>query len=232
MFLAKLLCGNEVHLDPDESPSKAAQYRALTVPPTCLIPNLEYNSMTGHAGGSQVFVVYENGRAYPDYLVRYYHGKRDTKRTPYKSRRDAMAKSKNYHASSKKMMADLATENSDSGDLEEVVGSSSSSPSVSTNNSSLNFIWASSTPTYSSSLNWTWEFRDGSGWKQYGPVERATLEDGYQAYLLDRSNNTVQIKMDEWTYEVDVDTKTETNIQHSSRQVRNVRRRVGPAAVP
>jgi hypothetical protein len=32
----------------------------------------------------------ENGRAYPDYLVRYYRGKRDPKRTPYKSKRQAM----------------------------------------------------------------------------------------------------------------------------------------------
>jgi hypothetical protein len=39
----------------------------------------------------QVWIVYENGRAYPDYLVRYYKGKRD-KRTPYESLQEAEAK--------------------------------------------------------------------------------------------------------------------------------------------
>ena len=39
----------------------------------------------------QVWIVYENGRAYPDYLVRYYKGKRD-KRTPYGSLQEAEAK--------------------------------------------------------------------------------------------------------------------------------------------
>jgi hypothetical protein len=33
----------------------------------------------------------ENGRAYPDYLVRYYRGKRDPKRSPYESKQDVAA---------------------------------------------------------------------------------------------------------------------------------------------
>jgi hypothetical protein len=35
-------------------------------------------------------VVYENGRAYPEYLVRYYKGPRDPERTPYESLKDAV----------------------------------------------------------------------------------------------------------------------------------------------
>ena len=40
---------------------------------------------------SQVFIVYENGRAYPRYIVRYYRGNRDPARTPYTSREEARA---------------------------------------------------------------------------------------------------------------------------------------------
>jgi hypothetical protein len=35
----------------------------------------------------------ENGRAYPDYLVRYYRGNRDPKRTPYVSKHEGMQRS-------------------------------------------------------------------------------------------------------------------------------------------
>jgi hypothetical protein len=38
---------------------------------------------------SQVWIVYENGRAYPQYLVRYMRGGRDPARTPYASRAEA-----------------------------------------------------------------------------------------------------------------------------------------------
>ena len=37
---------------------------------------------------SKIWVVYENGRAYPDYLLRYYRGRRDPRRTPFASKRD------------------------------------------------------------------------------------------------------------------------------------------------
>ena len=30
-----------------------------------------YDTVTGETGGSKVYVVYENGRAYPEYLVTY-----------------------------------------------------------------------------------------------------------------------------------------------------------------
>jgi type II secretory pathway pseudopilin PulG len=81
MFLAKLLVGSSIELPRDQT---------LTVPPHDPTNNLKYNSVTGETGGSKVWIVYENGRAYPDYLVRYYRGKRDPKRTPYKSKRQAM----------------------------------------------------------------------------------------------------------------------------------------------
>ena len=80
MFLTKLLCGNEVDLGSD---------RSLMCPPLDRKTGYRYNSVTGNTGGSQVWIVYENGRAYPDYLVRYYRGIRDPLRTPYGSRKEA-----------------------------------------------------------------------------------------------------------------------------------------------
>jgi hypothetical protein len=83
MFLTKLLVGNEIKINRHESPSINAECRALSVPPINPVTGLKYNTVTGRTKGSQVWIVYENGRAYPDYLVRYYRGERDKKRTPF-----------------------------------------------------------------------------------------------------------------------------------------------------
>ena len=52
-------------MDRDISDQKAQECRALTVPP--VDPNsavgAKYNTVTGNTGGSQVWIVYENGRA-------------------------------------------------------------------------------------------------------------------------------------------------------------------------
>ena len=90
MFLTKLLVGNHVFLDRDVSSAKASEYRKLTVPPVDTKTGYKYNTVTGNTGGSQVWVVYENGRAYPDYVVRYYRGARDEIRTPYATKAEAM----------------------------------------------------------------------------------------------------------------------------------------------
>lgn len=66
----------------------------LTRPPDFKIEGPKYNTVRGntHANDksptSTVFVVYENGRAYPHYLVRYYIGERDPKRTAYATKAD------------------------------------------------------------------------------------------------------------------------------------------------
>jgi hypothetical protein len=64
MFLAKLLVGNEVVLDRDASAAKAAEYRKLIVPPIMPGSNVKFNTVKGTTGGSDVWIVYENGRAY------------------------------------------------------------------------------------------------------------------------------------------------------------------------
>jgi hypothetical protein len=74
MFLTKLLVGNEIWIDRKESPSKKVECRSLIVPPTNPITGLRYDTVTGITRDSRVWIVYENGRAYPEYLVRYYRG--------------------------------------------------------------------------------------------------------------------------------------------------------------
>lgn len=93
MFLTKLLVGKEVLMNRDKSTSKATECKKLIIPPTDPATNLKYNTVTGHTAGSQVWVIYENGRAYPDYLVRYYRGSRDRKRTPFENEVEAMKRS-------------------------------------------------------------------------------------------------------------------------------------------
>ena len=62
MFRVKLLVGAEVRIMPKDktlihAPAKPGGGR--------------YDTVTGETGGSKVYVVYENGRAYPEYLVTY-----------------------------------------------------------------------------------------------------------------------------------------------------------------
>lgn len=83
-----------------------------------------FNTVSGHTGGgkyhvgaackenhpwSKVWVVYENGRAYPMYLVKYYTGARDPTRTPYATRREAIVGTKRIGGNSRLSMASLAS---------------------------------------------------------------------------------------------------------------------------
>ena len=62
VMLTKLLAGEEQHIMPND--------RSLRFPPKK--PNgARFDTVTGDTGGSKVYVVYENGRAYPEYLVTY-----------------------------------------------------------------------------------------------------------------------------------------------------------------
>jgi WWE domain len=81
MFLSKLLVGKAVEMD---------GYNTLTAPPLDDRSKMRYNTVTGTQCGSPIYIVYENGRAYPEYLVRYYRSQhRDTQRTPYRNKEEA-----------------------------------------------------------------------------------------------------------------------------------------------
>jgi hypothetical protein len=64
-FLVKALIGEAKHLIQDSS---------LRTPPQKDKPNPlgfaeAYDSVSGDTGGSKVYMVYENGRVYPEYLI-------------------------------------------------------------------------------------------------------------------------------------------------------------------
>ena len=80
MFMVKLNVGEHIEL---------AQDPTLSVPPLNETTGNKYNTVSGTTQDAHVFIVYENGRAYPEYLVRFYRGGRDTDRTPFATREEA-----------------------------------------------------------------------------------------------------------------------------------------------
>ena len=62
-LLTRLLVGDAVHIMPS-NPN-------LKFPPEKPGSRIRYNTVTGITGGSKVYIVYENGRAYPNYRVVY-----------------------------------------------------------------------------------------------------------------------------------------------------------------
>lgn len=62
-LLTRLLVGDTVHIMPNDS--------SLKFPPLVPGSNMRYNTVTGDTGSSKVYIVYENGRAYPEYRVVY-----------------------------------------------------------------------------------------------------------------------------------------------------------------
>ena len=79
MFLVTLNVGESIQLQQSD--------QTLCAPPVKNKATGErYNTVTATTKGSRVWIVYENGRAYPSYLVRYYCGYRDWTRTPLKTK--------------------------------------------------------------------------------------------------------------------------------------------------
>ena len=63
MFYAQVILGKTIVQNPNEN---------LTHPP--LVPDSQidrYDSVQGHTGHSDVFMVYANKKAYPEYLITY-----------------------------------------------------------------------------------------------------------------------------------------------------------------
>ena len=63
LLLVKLLVGEAVAIPPNRD--------LVDAPDRCDGSGLRYDTVQGHTGGSDVFIVYQNGRAYPEYRVQY-----------------------------------------------------------------------------------------------------------------------------------------------------------------
>ena len=91
MFLVKLLVGRAKELNHNESEGMRAYCRSLVTPPVDS-GALRYDTVTGKTDcNTKIHVVYDNGRAYPEYLVRYYKGPRDPERTKFETYEDAIS---------------------------------------------------------------------------------------------------------------------------------------------
>jgi hypothetical protein len=200
MFLTKLLVGNEININRDESASKQAECRALTVPPVNPDTGLKYNTVTGHTGGSQVWIVYENGRAYPDYLVRYYRGERDKKRTPYATERNV----KKFLKEAKEEPSQKKKE--DPSKVSVVAQKSDLNPDV------------------------IWEFQEDTDWKPFTDDHQVELEKAFQDLLSTPTSMVTKVRISTiaFEYEVDVSAMIQENISHQDRRKRAIRRVLVP----
>eukprot|EP01052_Picozoa_sp_SAG31_P008072 SAG31_NODE_398_length_16250_cov_8.737601_14_plen_276_part_00 len=66
MMLARLLVGDAVNIMPHDT--------SLKLPPRKpALDGIRFDTVTGVTNNGRVYIVYENGRAYPEYLVEYFH---------------------------------------------------------------------------------------------------------------------------------------------------------------
>lgn len=62
MFEATVIIGETIELNTN---------KLLTIPPPIQGKNHLYDSVKGHIGGSDVYMIYANKKAYPQYLITY-----------------------------------------------------------------------------------------------------------------------------------------------------------------
>ena len=146
MFLVKLLVGKVIEMDRDANLSIPPHLQGTSGP--------RYNTVKGKANdGTEVYVVYENGRAYPEYLVRYYRGSRDVHRTPYETQAEAK-----LGLGETKAVDHAASATSD--------GSGTGDEPTDVETGSTDAV--------------CWEFQDVHGWNRYSHEHQALLEAAHQ----------------------------------------------------
>jgi len=103
--------------------------------------------------------------------------------------------------------------------------SSSSTPSTNNNSeSSLSSESSNTNPTSPSNNQTHWQYFDGI-WKHYSREADRVVEEAYQDYLKNPGCFDVRaIKSGQWMYQVDFVNMKQTNIQHESHKVRDIRR--------
>jgi hypothetical protein len=82
IFLVKLLIGKAIEMNHQENEEKCRSLVAAPYNPST--EGLRYDTVSGMAAdNTRIHTIYENGRAYPTYLIRYYKGPRDPTRTQF-----------------------------------------------------------------------------------------------------------------------------------------------------
>jgi hypothetical protein len=251
----KLLVGEAIELDREASPAMRIECAEITVPPVNRKTKLKYNTVTGMTGDSRVWVVYENGRAYPEYLVRYNEGRRDAERSPYRSKKQAMKENsftrKNALRSTQTTisMPDLSGDETGisldstcaahdslsvdrAADQDPQANHGSKTPPVSDNASIINGSETNTCATElvsaSRDVKSIWEFLGESGWQEYDPFQQTSLEFSYRGFAADPSGErtTVNLEASNGTVrQINFSTMTEGSIHAPEEQTVSIRRR-------
>eukprot|EP00549_Striatella_unipunctata_P001657 CAMPEP_0118695856 /NCGR_PEP_ID=MMETSP0800-20121206/13464_1 /TAXON_ID=210618 ORGANISM="Striatella unipunctata, Strain CCMP2910" /NCGR_SAMPLE_ID=MMETSP0800 /ASSEMBLY_ACC=CAM_ASM_000638 /LENGTH=310 /DNA_ID=CAMNT_0006594785 /DNA_START=239 /DNA_END=1168 /DNA_ORIENTATION=+ len=162
MLLTKLLVGREIYLP---------MTSGLSAPPVDHSTGQRYNTVVGTTGESTVFVVYENGRAYPNFLIRFYIGEQDQDRSPFQSRVQAMGSPHWRDNTSESFVAHR----------------SSTLESNNNNEESRNEV------------DPIWEYFGDEGWEPYEPQDQSKIESVYQDYTSNNAvTSALYITTSQW----------------------------------
>ena len=71
MFFAKVLTGDSFNCSPDSTLRKPPFKPTGTTGGTLQFAQVHYDTVTGYTNGSQVYMTYDNDKAYPAYLIKY-----------------------------------------------------------------------------------------------------------------------------------------------------------------
>lgn len=203
LFLVKLLIGESIFLDRNEGVWMEEACKALVTPPDNPgRAGKKFDTVEGEIqdeAKTRVYVVYENGRAYPEYLVRYYKGERDKSRTPYNSLGEALMHKSLTARDEAEEVVDNATGDTTTNpedDLQSVASSVASVQAV-------------------------WQYlNDSDQWENYLDGHQNKIE---QAYRQD-ATGVVTIELFPWTYAIDFTVNLQTNLDHPNKNTRQVRR--------
>lgn len=228
IFLTKLFVGKEMRLDDvdfsvDDDPQDttvssmriaiaASDEFILTEPET----KLRYNTLSGFDGDKRVWMVFDDdGAVYPEYLVRYYQGQRDTRRTPFRNFREAlMGQSLDDDASGEMVQIPRMVETNQLDD-DEFVGP----PTVVAEPEPLPVVYEVATWGY---------LDDDNQWRAYSEEDQSGIEWIYRRYQEhpQLADSKFRLHVGTAVYELDVREMTQTRVNHSAHTKRRIRRSV------
>jgi len=236
MFIVKALIGEDKFMDREENGEMERACSQLVAPPLKPDGFSQYDSVSGKApDGTKVFVVYENGRAYPEYLVRYYKSStRDPSRTPFEKRQDAVESAGDSNTSATSAAStDPSVDQASSGEMGVVdplrVSVNVVGPVRVSVNAGLNGgggLQPASQVSVNSGPDVVWEFWSDDGWTPYDDYNQLLIESGYQ----ENPPAAVIIEGEPFNYRVDTQNLVQENLDHPNKTRRWIRRVVSSGA--
>lgn len=227
VFLVKLLAGDVKLMDRNQNASMSEVCKSLVTPPFNGATKSLYDTVMGIVDdeyGTKVYVVYENGRAYPEYLVRYYIGSRDPERTPFESLEEAVmhkkakAENRGAYETVESSTASINDEPKAEPDQTDVVDDTL--PSVHLERVQQDEVRNESEDDTNAFI--LWEFHGDEGWLPYDDLAQEAIEEAYGRD--ERAKLTMQAFPFE--YQLDLGREVQTNLTHPAHKQRKIRRHV------